>query len=86
MTSRCTGGHGRLRRMNIELWWPKLTPSTREWLMENNGDAVPPKVVAEVTRAGGSGAIDSESEDSDYYLSDEDVDWIETVANGEEPT
>ena len=72
--------------MNIELWWPKLTPSTRQWLMENNGDAVPPKVVAEVTRAGGSAVLDSESEESDFYLTDEDVDWIETVTNEEEPT
>jgi hypothetical protein len=72
--------------MNIELWWPNLTPSTRAWLMENNGDAVPPKVVAEMPRAGGSVILDSESEESDYYLSDEDVDWIETLANDEEPT
>ena len=72
--------------MNIELWWPKLTPSTRDWLMENNGDAVPPKVVAEITRAGGSAVPDSDSEDSDHYLSDQDVDWIETLANGEEPS
>ncbi|TFD49749.1 hypothetical protein E3T46_12910 [Cryobacterium sp. Hh11] len=72
--------------MNIELWWPKLTPSTRVGLLENNGDAVPPQVVAEVTRAGGSAAIDSDSAESDYYLSDEDVEWIETVTNEEEPT
>ena len=54
--------------------------------MENNGDAVPPKVVAEVARAGGSAVLDSESEESDFYLTDEDVDWIETVTNEEEPT
>ncbi|TFD24898.1 hypothetical protein [Cryobacterium sp. TMS1-13-1] len=72
--------------MTIELWWPKLTPSTREWLMENNGDAVPPQVVAEITRSGGSAVLDSDSEDSDHYLSDQDVDWIESVANGEEPS
>ncbi|MBC7762478.1 MAG: hypothetical protein H7201_11930 [Candidatus Saccharibacteria bacterium] len=72
--------------MHIELWWPKLSPSTREWLMQNNGDAVPPALVAEITRAGGEVATDSESEQSGVYLSDDDVDWIETVANEEEPT
>ncbi|MDJ0375926.1 hypothetical protein [Cryobacterium sp. PH31-L1] len=72
--------------MDIELWWPKLTPSTREWLMQNNGDAVPPELVAEITRAGGEVTTDSESEQSGVYLSDDDVDWIETVANEEEPT
>ena len=72
--------------MDIELWWPRLTPSTREWLIQNNGDTVPPKVVEEITRAGGELATDSDSEQSGVYLSDDDVDWIETVANEEEPT
>ncbi|SDO21161.1 hypothetical protein SAMN05216368_11280 [Cryobacterium flavum] len=72
--------------MDIELWWPTLTPSTREWLMQNNGDAVPPELVTEITRAGGGVATDSESEQSGVSLSDDDVDWIETVANEEEPT
>ena len=40
--------------MSIEQWWSKLRPSTREWLIENNGDAVPPEIVAEITAAGGS--------------------------------
>ena len=26
--------------MSIEQWWPKLKPSTREWLIDNNGDAL----------------------------------------------
>ena len=72
--------------MDIELWWPRLTPSTREWLMQNNGDTVPPEVVEEIARAGGEVATDSDSEQSGVYLSDDDVDWIETVANEEEPT
>ena len=72
--------------MDIELWWPRLTPSTREWLMQNNGDTVPPEVVEEIMRAGGEVATDNDSEQSGVYLSDDDVDWIETVANEEEPT
>ncbi|MCY7403367.1 MAG: hypothetical protein LH475_01815 [Cryobacterium sp.] len=71
-----------------------LLPSTREWLMENNGDAVPPEIVADIARvhgptgprAHGPTATDSESEHSGVYLlSDEEADWIETVANKEEP-
>ena len=54
--------------------------------MQNNGDTVPPEVVEEITRAGGEVATDSDSEQSGVYLSDDDVDWIETVANEEEPT
>ncbi|TFD87838.1 hypothetical protein [Cryobacterium serini] len=72
--------------MNIELWWPKLTPSTRQWLIQNNGDTVQPELVGEIMRAGGEVATDSEGEQSGVYLSDDDIDWIETVANEEEPT
>jgi hypothetical protein len=45
---------------------------------------VPPKVIAKITRAGREVATDSESAQSGIYLSD-DHDWIETVANEEEP-
>ena len=72
--------------MNIELWWPKLKPSTREWLIQNNGDSVPPDVVSEITQAGGPDASDSQSGQSGFSLSVENTDWIETVANEEEPT
>jgi hypothetical protein len=75
--------------VSIELWWPKLKPSTRHWLVENNGDAVPTEVVAEIAEAGGSVASDAwwvgESEPSGFYFSDQGVDWIEAVGNGEEP-
>lgn len=43
--------------------------------MENNGDAVRPDIVDEIVRAGG--AI------TGSYLSDDAVDWVEAVANGE---
>jgi hypothetical protein len=45
--------------MSIEQWWPKLNPSTREWLVENNGDAVPAEMVVEITNAGGSVPTDA---------------------------
>ena len=75
--------------MSMEQWWPKLKPSTREWLIENNGDAVPAEVVLEITKAGGvvsSGAWwVGESGPSVLYFSDEAVDWIDEVGNGEIP-
>ncbi|MDQ0212290.1 hypothetical protein [Arthrobacter bambusae] len=75
--------------MSIEHWWSKLKPSTQKWLIENNGDAVPPEVVVEITQAGGPIASDAwwvgRSGPSGFYFSDEAVDWIEAVANGEMP-
>ncbi|WP_382310001.1 SRPBCC domain-containing protein [Herbiconiux sp. UC225_62] len=75
--------------MEIEQWWPKLSPATREWLADNNGDAVTPEIVAEIERA--AGAVDptawwfGESDASGFFFSDAGVDWIEAAANGETP-
>ncbi len=75
--------------MSIEHWWPKLKPSTQKWLIENNGDVVSPDVVSEITHVGGVITSDAwwvgESGPSGFYLSDEAVDWVEAVANGEVP-
>ena len=75
--------------MSIEQWWSKLKPSTREWLIENNGDVVPAEIAAEIIEAGGSIASDSwwigRSGPAGFYISDEGADWIEAVANGEAP-
>jgi hypothetical protein len=75
--------------MSFEQWWSKVKPSTREWLIENNGDAVPPEIVAEITAVGGSISSDAwwvgQSGPSGFYISDEAADWIEAVANGETP-
>lgn len=76
--------------MEIEEWWSKLTPTTREWLIENNGDAVPAEILEEITRAAGAAAGDawwvgerSDGEPTGFTLSDEAIDWIETTANDE---
>ncbi|PTT69576.1 hypothetical protein [Arthrobacter sp. HMWF013] len=75
--------------MSIEQWWPKLQPSTREWLIRNNGDAVPPGIVAEIKDAGG--IVDGgewwvgQGEGSGFFFSDRAIDWIEAVANDEMP-
>jgi hypothetical protein len=63
--------------MNIDEWWPRLQPATREWLLANNGDAIPAEIVNELTQAGRSASSDQ--------LADAEIDWIEAVANGEEP-
>lgn len=68
-------------------WWPKLTASTREWLIANNGDAVPGAVVSEIEAVAGIGAsgawwIGASGPDG-VYLSDRATDWIEETANGE---
>ena len=65
--------------VTIEQWWPALTPTTRAWLIDNNGDAIPADLIAEVTAAGGAADLDGP------HLSDAAVDWIETVANDESP-
>ncbi|MHC6219792.1 hypothetical protein [Arthrobacter sp. MMS24-S77] len=75
--------------MSIEHWWPKLKPSTQKWLIENNGDAVPHDLVTEITQAGGPATSDtwwaSQNGPAGFYFPDEAVDWIEAVANGEDP-
>jgi hypothetical protein len=74
---------------SIEDWWPRLSPMTRDWLVANNGDAVPTSVTEEITRAGGLVATDAwwvgQNGPTGFYLSDEAVDWIEEVANRETP-
>ena len=73
--------------MSIEQWWAKLQPSTREYLTENNGDVVPPEVVAEIADAGGPDGADSwwadPNETSGHYFPDDAIDWVEAIANDE---
>lgn len=75
--------------MTVERWWPKLRPETREWLIANNGDAVPVEVVDEVAAAGGPGPEDSwwarDENPSGPVMPDSAVDWVEEVANQEIP-
>lgn len=73
--------------MSNEQWWSKLGPETRAWLIDNNGDAVPEGVAAEVAAAGGplpQGNADDDAPPGRYYT-DEVVDWVEEMANDEDP-
>lgn len=75
--------------MGIEQWWTKLQPSTQEWLIENNGDAVPADMVAEIASVGGPASADpwwaDRIEEPGHYFPDEGIDWVEAVANEENP-
>ncbi|MBT2585649.1 hypothetical protein [Arthrobacter sp. ISL-95] len=75
--------------MDIQVWWPLLDAETRDWLIEHNGEPLPPEVVTRIMAATG-GTSDSRwwaSGSADGpQLSDEAVDWIEGVANDEGPT
>ena len=73
--------------MSIEVWWPKLRQQSRDYLIANNGDVVPPALVVEITQAGGAITTDAwwvgQSGPTGFYLSDEAIDWVDEVANGE---
>lgn len=75
--------------MKILEWWPLVAAETRGWLIEHNGEALPSNVIADILTATG-GTTDSEWRTGESLdgpqLSDEAVDWIEAVANDEEPT
>ena len=74
---------------SLEEWWPRLTQDARDWLIANNGDALAASVIDEITRAGGSVTTNAwwvgQDGPTGFYLSDEAVDWVEAVANGEVP-
>jgi hypothetical protein len=76
--------------MNIEEWWPKLRPATRDWLIEHNGEEIPSSVLSEITEVAGAMSSGTswigENSPSGVLLSDEAVDWIEEVANNENPS
>ncbi len=73
--------------MTIDQWWPQLRAETRQWLMANNGDAVPTSLMAEIETAGGPAVSDPwwlEHEGSaGLCMPDEATDWIEETANDE---
>lgn len=73
---------------DIATWWPKLKPETRQYLIDNNGDAIPGEIVAEIAHAGGVIASDAwwvgSSGPTGFFISDEAADWVEEIANEDE--
>lgn len=71
--------------MDFPQIWPLLRASTRSWLMEHNGEPLSEDLVAEIRNvAGGEPSTrwwTGSSVEGESQLSDEAVDWIETVAN-----
>ena len=76
--------------MSVQVWWSELRPETREWLIANNGDAVPVSIVEEIAAAGGPARSEGwwvrDDEPERLLMPDEAVDWIEEIANDETPT
>ena len=74
--------------MSIDVWWPQLRAETQRWLMENNGDAVPSLLIAEIQAAGGPSETDpwwaEQDSSASRCMPDEATDWIEQKANNEE--
>lgn len=75
--------------MDLDEWWPRLSRPAQEWLIANNGDALPADMVEQISAAGGAVTSDAcwvgERQPDGLFLSDEATDWIEAVANGEAP-
>lgn len=74
-----------LTPMSINEWWPRLRPETREELIASVEKPLTPKLLAEITEAGGVVTSDAwwvgiDSGPSGLYLSGEAVDWIEDIA------
>lgn len=74
--------------MSIQDWWPLLNSSTQQWLINNNGDIVPPSILDQIMAVAGEPTADASWVGDDgregFSLSDEATDWIELIANDEE--
>ena len=75
--------------MDLAAIWPLLEQESRDALVAENGDTLSKAVLDDIARVNGSvpsGAWWGVNEGPDgSSLSDEGVDWIEAVANGEPP-
>jgi len=75
--------------MDMHEWWQGRDEETRDWLIAHNGEPVRADVLESIVASGGvitSAAwwVGGPAPDG-FHLSDEATDWIETVANGEQP-
>jgi hypothetical protein len=74
--------------MDISQWWPLVRPDTREWLIAHNGEPLAAPIIDDIFSAT-KGTADpgwwaGESPEGPL-LTDEAVEWIEAVANEEQP-
>jgi hypothetical protein len=70
--------------MDFAKVWRRLSPDTREWLAEHNGEPLTSEIVTEIVALNGNARpfwiVDSSDGPS---LADDAVDWVEAAANGE---
>ncbi|MET4060980.1 hypothetical protein ABIB35_002538 [Arthrobacter sp. UYP6] len=75
--------------MSIQTWWARLAQETRDWLIANNGSAIPERIRDRIEQAGGpaSGSVWWRSEEGTFgsFMPDAAIDWIEAAANDETP-
>lgn len=81
--------HEMITHMGIEEWWTRLTSEKREWLIAHNGEALPADVVSAIRDAGDE--LDRtawwwDGTEDALTFSDQAIDWIEAVANDEDPS
>jgi hypothetical protein len=71
--------------MTTWVWWERLRPQTRRWLIAHNGEPLPPAIRVEISTAAGgyTSGIFAPDADEHSVLDDVVVDWIEAVANRE---
>ena len=71
--------------MDFAQIWPHLHISSRSWLIEHNGEPLPDDLIAEILGVTGGEQNPQwwagPSVEGETQLTDEAVDWIETVAN-----
>ncbi|WP_334173166.1 hypothetical protein [Sinomonas sp.] len=74
--------------MDISQWWRLIRPDTRAWLIAHNGEALAPPIIDDILAVTG-GTTDSQwwggEAQGGPLLTDEATDWIEAVANDEQP-
>lgn len=71
--------------MDIAQWWHRVDPQDQDWLIEHNGEPLPPPMLDAITAAGADDRWLGTIEPGGICLTDDAVDWIEGTANGETP-
>jgi hypothetical protein len=69
-------------------WWSLVSAKTRHWLAGHNGEPLTSPVIADIMTVTNGATMPQwwagESADGPH-LTDAAVDWVEAVANGEDP-
>lgn len=63
--------------------WASLDEAARTWLIEHNGEALPPTMIGTLLGAAGDATWLDRDDSDGPMLTDDVVDWIEAIANNE---